>query len=46
MIRTFAQRLPFFYGGVIVGRTMCSSVVRQTAAVATLSIFLVPMTNE
>ena len=46
MIRTLAQRLPFFYGWVIVGCTMCSSVVRQAAAVATLSIFIVPMTDE
>ena len=46
MIRSVARRLPFFYGWVIVGCTMCSSVVRQTAAVATLSIFLVPMTDE
>ena len=46
MIRSLARRLPFFYGWVIVGCTMCSSVVRQTAAVATLSIFLVPMTDE
>ena len=46
MIRTLAQRLPFFYGWVIVGCTMCSGVVRQVAAVATLSIFLVPMTDE
>ena len=46
MIRSFVQRLPFFYGWVIVGCTMCSSVVRQAAAVATLSIFLVPMTDE
>ena len=46
MIRSLAQRLPFFYGWVIVGCTMCSSVVRQAAAVATLSIFIVPMTSE
>ena len=46
MIRSFARRLPFFYGWVVVGCAMCSSVVRQTAAVATLSIFLVPMTDE
>ena len=45
-IRSLARRLPFFYGWVIVGCTMCSGVVRQTAAVATLSIFLVPMTDE
>ena len=46
MIRSLARRLPFFYGWVIVGCTMCSSVVRQAAAVATLSIFIVPMTSE
>ena len=46
MIRTLVQRLPFFYGWVILGCTMCSSVVRQAAAVATLSIFIVPMTSE
>ena len=46
MIRLLAQRLPFFYGWVIVGCAMGSSVVRQVAAVATLSIFIVPMTAE
>ena len=46
MIRSLARRLPFYYGWVIVGCTMSSSVVRQAAAVATLSIFLVPMTDE
>ena len=46
MIHSIARRLPFFYGWVVVGCTMCSGVVRQVAAVATLSIFLVPMTDE
>ena len=46
MIRSLARRLPFFYGWVVVGCTMCSGVVRQVAAVATLSIFIVPMTDE
>ncbi len=46
MIHSLARRLPFFYGWIIVGCTMCSGVVRQVAAVATLSIFLVPMTDE
>ena len=46
MIPSLIQRLPFFYGWVIVGCMMCSSVVRQAAAVATLSIFIVPMTSE
>ena len=46
MIGTLARCLPFFYGWVVVGCSMCSGVVRQVAAVATLSIFLVPMTDE
>ena len=46
MIRALAQRLPFYYGWVIVGCATCSSIVRQVAAVATLSIFIVPMTVE
>ena len=46
MILSLARRLPFFYGWIVVGCTMCSGVVRQVAAVATLSIFLVPMTDE
>ena len=46
MNRSLVQRLPFFYGWVIVGCAMCSSVVRQAAAVATLSIFIVPMAGE
>ena len=46
MIRTFVRRLPFFYGWAALGCAMCSSVVRQVAAVATLSIFIVPMTDE
>ena len=46
MIRTFIQRLPFFYGWAVVGGAMCSNAVRQAAAVTTLSIFIVPMTGE
>ena len=46
MIRTLARRLPFYYGWVIVGCVMGSNVVRQAAAVMTLSIFFVPMTDE
>ena len=46
MIRSLVQRLPFFYGWVVVGCAMSSSVVRQAAAVATLSIFVVPMSSE
>lgn len=38
--------LPFYYGWVVVGCTMGSAMARQAAAVATLSVFLVPMTDE
>ena len=40
------SRWPFYYGWVIVGCVMGSAVARQAAAVATLSVFLVPMTDE
>lgn len=40
------RRLPFFYGWMIVGCAVCSNVARQAAAVATLSVFIVPMTDE
>ena len=43
---TFVRRTPFFYGWVIVGCVMCGNFARQGAAVATLSIFAVPMTAE
>ncbi len=45
-IRNWAARLPFFYGWIVVSCTMGSAVARQAAAVATLSVFLVPMTAE
>jgi len=40
------RRLPFFYGWAVVACAMCSNVARQGAAVATLSMFVVPMTLE
>jgi len=45
-VKNWATRLPFYYGWVVVACTMGSSVARQAAAVATLSVFLVPMTDE
>ena len=45
-IRIWAARLPFYYGWVVVGCAMGSAMARQAAAVATLSVFLVPMTDE
>lgn len=44
--QALARRLPFFYGWVVAGCVMCSNVARQGAAVATLSMFIVPMTLE
>ena len=41
-----ARRLPFFYGWVVAGCAMCSNMARQGAAVATLSMFVVPMSLE
>lgn len=39
-------RLPFFYGWVILGCVCCAGFARQGPAVATLSIFIDPMTKE
>jgi OFA family oxalate/formate antiporter-like MFS transporter len=41
-----SRKLPFFYGWVIVGCSMCANFSRQGSAVATLSVFAVPMANE
>jgi OFA family oxalate/formate antiporter-like MFS transporter len=40
------SRLRFFYGWVIVACGGCASFARQGAAVATLSVFVTPMTTE
>lgn len=39
-------RLPFFYGWIILGCVCCAGFARQGPAVATLSIFVEPMTSE
>ena len=41
-----AGRLPFFYGWVVLGCAACAGFARQGPAVATLTIFVVPMTTE
>ena len=41
-----AGRLPFFYGWVVLAVVCCVSFARQGPAVATLSIFVAPMTEE
>ncbi len=39
-------RLPFFYGWVVLACVCCAGFARQGPAVATLSIFIEPMTGE
>ncbi len=41
-----ARRLPFFYGWVVLACAACAAFARQGPAVATLTIFVVPMTTE
>ena len=40
------RRLPFFYGWVVLAGVCCAGFARQGPAVATLSIFIEPMTDE
>ncbi len=44
--RWLIPRLPFFYGWVILGCACCAGLSRQGGAVATLSVFVSPMTTE
>jgi MFS family permease len=44
--RWLIPRLPFYYGWVILGCVCCAGIARQGGAVATLSVFLAPMTAE
>jgi OFA family oxalate/formate antiporter-like MFS transporter len=44
--RWLARRLPFFYGWVILGCACCAGFSRQGGSLATLSIFVEPMTRE
>ena len=41
-----AARLPFFYGWIILACVCCAGFARNGPAVATLSIFVEPMTRE
>ncbi len=41
-----AARLPFFYGWVVLGCLCCVGFARQGPAVATLSVFVVPLLHE
>jgi len=44
--RLLSARLPFFYGWVVLGCLCCVGFARQGPAVATLSIFVEPLTRE
>ena len=44
--RLLIDRLPFFYGWVVLAAVCCAGFSRQGPAVATLSIFVEPMTSE
>lgn len=44
--RHLVPRLPFFYGWLILACICCAGLARQGGAVATLSIFIAPMTEE
>ena len=44
--RWLVPRLPFFYGWVVLACACCAGLSRQGGAVATLSVFVAPMTAE
>src|SRR5262245_5399567 len=44
--RPLIARLPFFYGWVILGCACCAGIARQGPAVATLSVFVAPMSGD
>jgi len=44
--RFLVPRLPFFYGWVVLGCLCLAGFARQGPAVATLSVFVVPMTSD
>ncbi len=44
--RALSRRTPFFYGWVVLFAVCCAGFARQGPAVATLSIFVEPMTSE
>ena len=44
--RWLIPRLPFFYGWIVLACACCAGLSRQGGAVATLSVFVAPMTQE
>ena len=45
-IHALSGRLPFYYGWIVLAAVCAASFSRQGPAVATLSIFIEPMTSE
>jgi MFS transporter, OFA family, oxalate/formate antiporter len=45
LVALLIARLPFFYGWIILAAVCCAGFSRQGPAVATLSVFVEPMTN-
>lgn len=46
LVTGLAHRLPFYYGWVVLACVCCASIARTGPAVATLSLFVGPMTTE
>lgn len=46
LARLLAPRLPFYYGWIVLACLCCAGFARQGPAVATLSIFIEPLTRE
>src|SRR3954467_6306197 len=44
--RLVAARLPIFYGWVVLACLCCAGIARQGPAVATLTVFVEPLTRE
>jgi len=44
--RALAARMPFYYGWVVLASLCCAGFARQGSAVATLSIFVEPLTRD
>jgi sugar phosphate permease len=45
-VRALAARVPFYYGWIVLAALCCVGFARQGSAVATLSIFVEPLTRE
>jgi sugar phosphate permease len=45
-VRALAARVPFYYGWIVLAALCCVGFARQGSAVATLSIFVEPLTGE